>query len=366
MDNKTLTGGITNDSGLEYTWVTEPGACEKCKALDGTTYKTADDVPDKPHPNCKCHVRVRKTRITATDPLERLREERKQQQNAQIEQERQEGQVKILKDECLVQLEAIRFRIGEDIYKELLEYISQADNKNVLVIILHKLFTLWQLKSNEKLRDDYLVENANVLNANLYGKYHKFRHNMPEAYEFFMIGIKDKLNLYDYINTLKYIKKNGHMYNNLVELNNPQEAKRILDRIHEEDEEKDRTDTRLLILNENSSVSQKIRRSIAIINFILNNTTRLVNNETITNQKIEFTNIDEDLFSTFHGAMIRKAYIDYNGDLIITLEDYYNFNPDRTSVKGRVGYKLQKQGDLIPYYVIVNITIPRKMYEAIW
>ena len=49
----TLTGGISN---TKYVWQTEPNACEECKALDGTEYETKEDVPEKPHPNCKCKV----------------------------------------------------------------------------------------------------------------------------------------------------------------------------------------------------------------------------------------------------------------------------------------------------------------------
>lgn len=52
-----LKGGISN---VKYVWHSENGenTCEKCKALDGTTYDFADEVPERPHPNCKCHVEI--------------------------------------------------------------------------------------------------------------------------------------------------------------------------------------------------------------------------------------------------------------------------------------------------------------------
>lgn len=37
-----------------YIWRTEPGACEECQALDGTIYTNLNEIPPKPHPNCKC------------------------------------------------------------------------------------------------------------------------------------------------------------------------------------------------------------------------------------------------------------------------------------------------------------------------
>ena len=52
-----LKGGISN---VKYVWHSENGekTCDKCKALDGTTYDFADEVPERPHPNCKCHVEI--------------------------------------------------------------------------------------------------------------------------------------------------------------------------------------------------------------------------------------------------------------------------------------------------------------------
>lgn len=41
----------------KYIWETEAGACERCRDLDGTEYQNVEEIPDKPHPNCKCNVR---------------------------------------------------------------------------------------------------------------------------------------------------------------------------------------------------------------------------------------------------------------------------------------------------------------------
>ncbi len=68
-------------------------------------------------------------------------------------------------------------------------------------------------------------------------------------------------------------------------------------------------------------------------------------------------------YITFHGSEIYDAHFDDDGNLILRLEDYYNFNPDRKSVKARVGHKLQKQGDLKPYYIIDLIVIPKEKLE---
>lgn len=48
-----LHGEIKN---LKYIWHTEPDACEECRKLDGTVYYIKEDIPEKPHPNCKCSI----------------------------------------------------------------------------------------------------------------------------------------------------------------------------------------------------------------------------------------------------------------------------------------------------------------------
>ncbi len=50
-----LKGGVTY---FEYVWNTEPGACEVCQSLNGKRFTNPEDIPNKPHPNCRCWVEV--------------------------------------------------------------------------------------------------------------------------------------------------------------------------------------------------------------------------------------------------------------------------------------------------------------------
>lgn len=43
-------------SYTKYIWHAEPDACEKCQALDGKEFEIKEDIPEKPHPNCKCTI----------------------------------------------------------------------------------------------------------------------------------------------------------------------------------------------------------------------------------------------------------------------------------------------------------------------
>ena len=79
--------------------------------------------------------------------------------------------------------------------------------------------------------------------------------------------------------------------------------------------------------------------------------------------KAEFESIDKDLYSTFHGAEIKNISVDNQGNINLRIEDFYNFNPGRTSVKGRIGEKHQNRGELGPYYIITVLKIPKEQWQ---
>lgn len=44
--------------GKIYIWCTsgDDNVCEECQELEGTEYDSMADVPDDPHPNCRCYI----------------------------------------------------------------------------------------------------------------------------------------------------------------------------------------------------------------------------------------------------------------------------------------------------------------------
>lgn len=177
---------------------------------------------------------------------------------------------------------------------------------------------------------------------------------MPESYDLFKIAVDKKTHNND------YVKKNGKLYDSIDDLHNDKLSKDIKSRIAQESQQKD---CKVLVLNSNSSVAQKIQQSDALREFLTKNMESIRKTGTAPNTTIEFKDIDKDLYSTFHGAEVKNIRLDNQGNLNIRVEDYYNFNPNRTSVKGRVGEKLQKQGDLEPYYVITVLKIPKEVWQ---
>lgn len=57
IENTVLKGGI---SYYKYVWHSENGehTCDECKALDGKIFDFYDEVPERPHPNCRCTVEI--------------------------------------------------------------------------------------------------------------------------------------------------------------------------------------------------------------------------------------------------------------------------------------------------------------------
>ncbi len=57
IENTVLKGGI---SYYKYVWHSENGehTCDVCKSLDGKVFDFYDELPKRPHPNCKCTVEI--------------------------------------------------------------------------------------------------------------------------------------------------------------------------------------------------------------------------------------------------------------------------------------------------------------------
>ena len=57
IENIVLKGGISYN---KYIWHSEnsENTCDVCKSLDGKEFDFYDEVPERPHPNCKCTVEV--------------------------------------------------------------------------------------------------------------------------------------------------------------------------------------------------------------------------------------------------------------------------------------------------------------------
>lgn len=238
----------------------------------------------------------------------------------------------------------------------------QYDNPNALSADLHYDVTYKAPNLTEQAKllgrqihgtaDDILVNSTNKTVADIGGKVFSFFANTPEAHDLYKIASPNK----DY--NPEYIKQNGTLYNSTEDLRDEKLEKKIKARLLLEGTGMD--DCKVFVANENSSLSQKIANSDELKSIIKQDMQyiRKFNIFPSKGSNIEFTS--PDLYNALHGANIADATFDKNGNLNLVIEDLYNFNQGRTSVRGRLGEKFQNKGDLIPYYVRVNVKIPKE------
>ena len=66
IETKVLKGGISYN---KYVWHSENGekTCNECRELDGQVFDYYDEVPQKPHPNCRCTVEIVDRKVEKDD-----------------------------------------------------------------------------------------------------------------------------------------------------------------------------------------------------------------------------------------------------------------------------------------------------------
>ena len=401
---------------VQYEWKSESGACEVCQELDGTVYDTASNIPDRPHPNCKCWIEVLEREKETTDPIELRREQAKDKKRMQQELAKLLGDAKSLEeeiDEYMKQIEeqeeelnrieraidtdkletADRRRLTDakeqiDFAKnkadkakqeisEVKKQIGDIESSGGTASAMDKLY--YCIKSTQKkIYNMALIISTSIeliakikklqLNSNYLkdltlagGYWYSLFFNMPNAYELFKLSARE--NNYNE----EFVKKNGKLYQSIDNLNNAELINNIHSRIKEEIPKwkKSKNDCKVLVLNNDSSVSKAIEHSHELSQFISKNFQRIKKGERIRNTKIEFSSLDSDLYATLHGAIIREAYLDSEENLVMVIEDYYNFNPNRTSLKGQLGERLQNMGELENYYIIMNLKMPKNEWKKL-
>lgn len=199
-----------------------------------------------------------------------------------------------------------------------------------------------------KTGEDFAVEHANKTNAKVLGAGFAKWKKLSEAYDLFKIGLRDNNYNEDYVN------QNGELHNSINDIDSSKyNIQEIKNRVNQETKGRMK-DCKVLVLRPDSSMAEKIKMSSTFHNFLNKNLDTLKQKGSIPDTDIEFKGSDSDLYNSFHGANIKD--IKYkNGEVSLKVEDFYNFNKGRTSARGRVGEKLQNQGDLENYYIIVDI-----------
>lgn len=370
---------------IQYQWVAERTACDVCQGMNGAIYESANDIPDRPHPNCKCHIEIieKETEESTSNPIESIREERAQRQRVIFETAEVLGHTKSLIeeiDEYLKQVdkESTQIRELEDIIQEnpietqdrellfklkesvefkryrgellkkdakklqedtvilegKIEKVELPDFTKIPVMIL--LASLELLKRTFSILwsrlEDILVSITSKEVADTLAKIHYKIFKQSEATNLYKVA-SPNLNY-----NQPYIKKNGTMYESVSDLHDTYLEKDIQKYLHDNTNQKD---CKVLKLNENSSLSTAIQNSKEIEDFIKTNIVNLRNGKIINEAKITFK--EGDLCNALHGATFNNIQLHKNGDITMNARDFYNFEPNRTSFKGKLGYELQSE-----------------------
>ena len=383
---KKLYGYISKEN-IEYEWKTEPDACEVCQRLDGTIYDSANDIPDRPHPNCKCHIEIleKESDEAVFDPIEAHRKVIKDRKRNELELAKLLGDAKSLEQEID---EYIRRINEQDKEIELLENsidtskLEQKDRQKIseakekidyakykgdkakkdISILKDKIATTKTIEEISRLQrelqkikeiiENKIIENITKENTNIIAPIAAIILASPEAYQLYRVG-SPELN-----NNPEYVQKNGKLHNSINDLKNTNLKQDIKARLKSET---GKEDCKVLKLHSDSSMAKKIESSEDFKAFLINNPNLLKPNGSLQEAKITFQK--SDLYNALHGAVIKDAKTDAQGNLTLTVQDLWNFNKGRTSVRGRIGEKLQNGGSLENYYIIIDIKIPKEELE---
>ncbi|MEI3255539.1 MAG: hypothetical protein V8R83_09630 [Candidatus Gastranaerophilaceae bacterium] len=386
---KKLYGYISKEN-IEYEWKTEPGACEVCQRLDGTIYDSTNDIPDRPHPNCKCHIEIleKESDEPVTDPIDAYREKIKDRKRNELELAKLLGDAKSLEQEIDEYIRRINEQDREveklestidasrldakdrqklANAKDQMEYANyRGKNLKQDVKILQKKIEKsdgtieeiskldFELIRLNQIKEDLMVKYTEKWMANIGGEIFAWQHNTSEALALYKIGSSERNGNID------YVQKNGYMYESVKELKNNQLEKDFSDRLQKEIGKKDAP---ILVLNPDSTMAAAIQRTEELQTFITNNISALKNGSTISNKTITFKT--GDMYNALHGAVIREAQIDVQGNLNIQITDVWNFNKNRPSLRGRLGEKYQENGELTNYGILIIIKIPQEKWQKV-
>ena len=261
--NSLIANGALDE--ITYQWQTEPNACKTCRDLNGKEFYNAKDVPNKPHPNCKCILKVKAEHSILL------------------------GVTKLEKQKAML-------------------------DKAILCAtpLLKQASKLWEISST------------------------KF-----EAGE-------------DYIN------ENGALYDSINNIANEKIRNYVHDYIQKQ---YDADDSKGIVFHHQSTLAQKIMHSNAFKNYIKKNKPKFVPNTTFPDTTVAFEYPDFDLYFAIHRASVINIKIDDKNNFCAIVVDTYDFNKNSSNNIVRKAYSLQKNNLIENYFIIVNIVIPKEIWN---
>ncbi len=170
-----------------------------------------------------------------------------------------------------------------------------------------------------------------------------------DANMFWKVGLNN-VNAYQ-----DYVKRNGYFVESISDLPfgfKDTVRNKVKQQLHVDD-------VKGLVLRADSTLSDKIIRSMKFKDFILKSKKKLLNGEVVSGSIRYLKNKESNLWATFGKADILDTYITKNGDIVSFILDTYDFNPDEAGYI-EWGYSIQKAGLLKGFYSITVLIVPRE------
>ncbi len=373
-NTKTLYGNV-NLNDYYFEWHSEPGACEKCQAMDGKTFDDANTIPDKPHPNCKCWIERKKN--PSTDPIQYHRDKIQEQKNLELEFEKLKGDLKCLEAECnrsieiidneLDTIEKYEYTINPELLKPLevekIKEVKQELRNNKQEVIKTKI-SINKYKDNFKpigtIKEISTLEfRINELKEKLNNLYTGIKlHGL--TYGIWLVGIfeKDAAALWDMsitgiLENDPYIQKNGKFCFYISELKDKDLENKIYDKVIKQ---LGKENAKGVVFNNKSSIARNIQKSSNFQNKISEMKNELIKNHQVEDTTIEFKS--GNLYHALHFVDLMNIHIDEEDNLCLKILDTYDFNPNEKSILVQTARDLQEKGKLETFYTITEIKIP--------
>lgn len=366
MKNKEfqLSGHVSYSIKTKYKWLTEPGACKTCLSMHGKIYDK-DEVPKKPHPNCRCHVEE----ISVIDP----------EISAQYEYKEEIELIKLEAEKLLGDLLASKNNL-----KSTRSYKLSLETQNEKTLLLQEAdYTESQI--NDLITD---LNSKVVYDIHYIKEKHQEISNLRQAVislnrriEDLIVRIKKetvdaltkdgeklapdaaalwKLSATKFEDGLDYIKQNGYLVSQVSSLKNTKLEKKVTEKLRSQ---KLNTNSRGVVFHSNSSLAKSLTGSNIFKDFVKKIAVDLSLNDRVPDTSLNFGFLSSSLNNSLaiHRCDIVDIYLDNKNTIHAKVIDTVDYNADEPWVE--YPHAVQEHGLLENYYIIVEIEYPYEKWK---
>lgn len=360
-----LSGHVSYSIKTKYQWLTEPGACKTCLSMHGKIYDK-NEVPKKPHPNCRCHVED----ISVIDP----------EISAQYEYKEEIELLKLNAEKLLGDI-----RSSKNNLKSTRSYKLSLETQNEKTLLLQEAdYTESQI--NDFIRN--LNSKVVIYNINYIKEKHQEISNLRQAVislnrriEDLIVKIKKetvdalvtdgeklapdaaalwKLSATKFEDGLDYIKQNGYLVSQVSSLKNSKLEKKVTEKLHSQ---RLNTNSKGIVFHSNSSLAKSLTGSNIFKDFVKKIAVDLSLNDRVpdTSLNFGFYNSLPNNSLAIHRCDIVNIYLDNKNAIHAKVIDTVDYNSDEWWVA--YPHAVQEHGLLENYYVIVEIEYPYEKWK---